>query len=156
MWMLSMYSKVTWLKVVGDTKRVKTNFCNSGPGDSNMRKSLFCAKYGKGKGSLQPLSVARILRPPHPWQTWSFSESQLWLKGLQTALLSPLTSHRGQGHDHPTVFLSLLHCGSNWYQSPHPHQHLLSIDFLVFLVLLIIWLESDGLSDSNTVQHREL
>lgn len=85
-----MYSKVIWLKVVGDTKTVKINFCNSGPSDSNMRQSLSCAKYGKGKGSLQPLGVARILRPPHSWETWNFSESQLRVKGLQTALLNPL------------------------------------------------------------------
>ena len=148
MWVLSMYSKVIWLKVVGDTKTVKTNFCNSGPSDPNMRQSLFCAKYGEGKGNLQPSSVAMILRPPHSWEMWNFSESQLWLKGLQTPLLSPLTSHRGQGHDHPIVFLSLLHCGSNWFGLSHLFGHLVGVRWS-------FWLQptSTQYSIGNYIQH---
>lgn len=50
------------------------------------------------------LGCGQILRPPHSWETWNFSESQLRVKGLQTALLNLLFT-QGQGHDHPIVFL---------------------------------------------------
>lgn len=47
--------RATWLEVVGDTKMVKTNLCNPGPSNSNMRQTLFLSQMRQNqRGSTAP------------------------------------------------------------------------------------------------------
>lgn len=150
MWMLSMYSKVIWLKVVGDTKAVKINFLTRAQviqtwGRVYLVPNMAKAREPTALGCGQDTKASPFLGDVE--LLWEPTTSQR----PADSFAEPSYITQGSRSWPPDSFLSLLHCGSNWYQSPH----LTSIFYRLFGLsgLLVIWLEPDGLSDSNQQGH---